>query len=115
MQHPVIASPLLAGLVALGLLASAGVQATMYRYTDQDGQLVIGTTIAQQGTKRGYEILSDNGRVVNTIPRALTAEEIPAREAARQAEQERQRQLEAQQELGRQLLKRSSHRDQPNR
>ncbi|MGB2109307.1 MAG: DUF4124 domain-containing protein [Marinobacter vinifirmus] len=112
MQHRVIASPVLAGLVALGLLASAGAQATMYRYTDENGQLVIGNTIPQEATKRGYEILSDNGRVVKTIPRALTAEEIAAREAARQAEEERQRQLEAQQELDRQLLKRFSHPDQ---
>src|SRR5690554_2725870 len=95
MQHRVIASPVLAGLVALGLLASAGAQATMYRYTDENGQLVIGNTIPQEATKRGYEILSDNGRVVKTIPRALTAE-----------------QLEAQQELDRQLLKRFSHPDQ---
>ena len=43
MQHRVIASPVLAGLVALGLLASAGAQATMYRYTDENGQLGIGT------------------------------------------------------------------------
>lgn len=112
MQHRVIASPVLAGLVALGLLASAGAQATMYRYTDENGQLVIGNTIPQEATKRGYEILSDNGRVVKTIPRALTAEEIAAREAARQAEEERRRQLEAQQELDRQLLKRFSHPDQ---
>ena len=56
MQHRVIASPVLAGLVALGLLASAGAQATMYRYTDENGQLVIGNTIPQEATKRGYEI-----------------------------------------------------------
>jgi len=115
MQHRVIASPVLAGLVALGLLASAGTQAAMYRYTDENGQLVIGNTIPQEATKRGYDILSDNGRVIETVPRALTAEEIAAQEAAREAEEERQRQLEFEREQNRQLLKRFSHPDQATR
>lgn len=108
MQHRLTTSPVIAGLAALGLLFSAGVQAGMYRYTDENGQLVISNTIPQEATKRGYDILGSNGRVVETIPAAPTAEEL----AAREAEKERLRQQEIQIELDRQLLKRFSHPDQ---
>lgn len=108
MQHRVIKSTIIASLAAAGLLFAASVQATMYRYTDENGQLVISNTIPQEATQRGYDILSSNGRVVETIPPAPTAEEI----AARETEQERQRQLTLQHAQDRQLLKRYSHPDQ---
>jgi chromosome segregation ATPase len=108
MRHHLTVSPVVAGVAALGLLFAAGAQATMYRYTDENGQLVISNTIPQEATKRGYDILSNNGRVVETVAPAPTAEEI----AAREAEKERQKQLEIQQEQDRLLLKRFSHPDQ---
>jgi len=101
-------STVIASLAAAGMLFSASAQATMYRYTDENGQLVISNTIPQEATKRGYEILSTNGRVMETIAPAPTAEEI----AGREAEKERQRQLELQQAQDRKLLKRYSHPDQ---
>ncbi|MBY6193796.1 DUF4124 domain-containing protein [Marinobacter hydrocarbonoclasticus] len=108
MRHHLTVSPVVAGVAALGLLFAAGAQATMYRYTDENGQLVISNTIPQEATKRGYDILSNNGRVVETVAPAPTAEEI----AAREAEKERQKQLEIQEEQDRLLLKRFSHPDQ---
>ncbi|HLV78434.1 MAG TPA: DUF4124 domain-containing protein [Marinobacter sp.] len=111
MLHRVTASPILAGLVVAGLLVSAGVDAAMYRYTDENGQLVISNTIPQEATRRGYDILSDNGRVIERVPRAPTDEEI----AAREAEKERERQREFQKEQDRQLLKRFSHPNQATR
>ncbi len=108
MPHRLTISPVVAGLAGLGLLVSASVQAGMYRYTDENGQLVISNTIPQEATKRGYDILGNNGRVVETIPPAPTAEEL----AAREAEKERLKQLELQAEQDRQLLKRYSHPDQ---
>ena len=108
MRHHLTVSPVVAGVAAFGLLFAAGAQATMYRYTDENGRLVISNTIPQEATKRGYDILSNNGRVVETIAPAPTAEEI----AAREAEKERQKQLELQQEQDRLLLKRFSHPDQ---
>ncbi|OZB04973.1 MAG: hypothetical protein B7X58_14400 [Marinobacter sp. 34-60-7] len=80
----------------------------MYRYTDENGRLVIGSSVPQEATKRGYDILSNNGRVIKTIPPEPTAEELAAREAAKQQQEQRERQ----QELDRQLLKRFSHPDQ---
>ena len=108
MRHHLTVSPVVAGVAAFGLLFAAVAQATMYRYTDENGRLVISNTIPQEATKRGYDILSNNGRVVETVAPAPTAEEI----AAREAEKERQKQLEIQQEQDRLLLKRFSHPDQ---
>ncbi|WP_449287429.1 DUF4124 domain-containing protein [Marinobacter sp. PE14] len=92
--------------LALGLSAQAA--ANMYRYTDENGQIVISSTIPQEATKRGYDILNDNGRVIDTIPPAPTEEEI----AAREAEKQRQKELAEQREQDRALLKRFSHPDQ---
>ncbi|TYC61059.1 DUF4124 domain-containing protein [Marinobacter sp. BW6] len=94
--------------LALTLGFSAQVAANMYRYTDENGQIVISSTIPQEATKRGYDILSNNGRVIETIPPAPTEEEI----AAREAEKQRQKELAEQREQDRLLLKRFSHPDQ---
>lgn len=90
----------------LGIATHAA--ANMYRYTDENGQVVISSTIPQEATKRGYDILGNNGRVIETIPPAPTEEEI----AAREAEKQRQKELAEQREQDRQLLKRFSHPDQ---
>ncbi|EHJ03964.1 DUF4124 domain-containing protein [Marinobacter manganoxydans] len=94
--------------LALALGFSAQAAANMYRYTDENGQIVISSTIPQEATKRGYDILSKNGRVIETIPPAPTEEEI----AAREAEKQRQKELAEQREQDRALLKRFSHPDQ---
>ena len=91
--------------LALALGFSAQAAANMYRYTDENGQIVISSTIPQEATKRGYDILSNNGRVIETIPPAPTEEEI----AAREAEKQRQKELAEQREQDRALLKRFSH------
>ncbi|MAZ05716.1 DUF4124 domain-containing protein [Marinobacter sp. SS8-8] len=95
-----------ASALILGMATHAA--ANMYRYTDENGQVVISSTIPQEATKRGYDILGNNGRVIETIPPAPTKEEI----AAREAEKQRQKELAEQREKDRQLLKRFSHPDQ---
>lgn len=97
-----------ATVLALALGLSAQAAANMYRYTDENGQVVISNTIPQEATKRGYDILGNNGRVIETIPPAPTEEEI----AAREAEKQRQKALAEQREQDRLLLKRFSHPDQ---
>lgn len=94
---------------AVTLLTSATLaEARTYRYTDENGQVVISNTIPQEASKRGYDILNKNGRVVETVDPEPTEEEIAAREAEeqRKAEEERQR------ELDRKLLERYSHPDE---
>ena len=66
-----------ASALILGMATHAA--ANMYRYTDESGQVVISSTIPQEATKRGYDILGNNGRVIETIPPAPTEEEIAAR------------------------------------
>ncbi|EDM45859.1 DUF4124 domain-containing protein [Marinobacter algicola] len=93
---------------AAALMSASIVEARMYRYTDENGQIVISSTIPQEASRRGYDILSKNGRVIETIDPEPTEEEIAAREAEekRLAEEERQR------ELDRKLLERYSHPDE---
>ncbi|MFN2362101.1 MAG: DUF4124 domain-containing protein [Marinobacter sp.] len=94
---------------AVAALAVASIaEARMYRYTDENGQVVISNTIPQDASKRGYDILSKNGRVIETVDPEPTEDEI----AAREADEERQAEEEKQMELDRKLLERFSHPDQ---
>lgn len=92
----------------LVLMSATIAEARMYRYTDENGRVVISNTIPQQATKRGYDILSKSGRVIETVDPEPTEEEIAAREAEerRKAEEERQRKQDLQ------LLERYSHPDE---
>jgi len=98
---------LTASALTLLLLASVA-QANMYRYTDENGQVVISNTIPQAASERGYDILNSKGRVVETVDPAPTAEEI----AAREAEERRQEEAARQRELDKKLLERFSHPDE---
>ncbi len=80
----------------------------MYRYTDENGQIVISNTIPQEASRRGYDILNSKGRVIDSVDPAPTAEEIAAREAREQREEAERIQREKDQAL----LKRFSHPDQ---
>jgi predicted RNase H-like nuclease (RuvC/YqgF family) len=78
------------------LLATTTATAGMYRYKDENGQVVISNTIPDSASRRGYDILNNKGRVIETVDPAPTAEEIAEREAAKrkQEQQARQRQLD---------------------
>ncbi|WP_300498196.1 DUF4124 domain-containing protein [Marinobacter sp.] len=93
---------------AAALMFASIVEARMYRYTDENGQIVISSTIPQEASRRGYDILSKNGRVIETIDPEPTEEEI----AAREAEEKRLAEAERQRELDRKLLERYSHPDE---
>lgn len=97
-----------ASALLLTLSMTTQAEAGMYRYTDEQGQLVISNTIPQKATKRGYDILNSNGRIVESIPPAPTEAEIVAREA----EKQRQQELSVQRDKDARLLKRFSHPDQ---
>lgn len=96
-------------LIAIALmLTSSVVDARMYRYQDDNGQMVISNTVPQEASVRGYEILNNRGRVIERVAPAPTAEEI----AAREAEELRQQDAARQRELDRALLLRFSHPDE---
>lgn len=65
-----------------------------YRYKNENGVLVLTQTLPAQYVDKGYDILNLKGRVIKTVPPALTPEEIAARDAA--IEQERLAQIEKQ-------------------
>jgi chromosome segregation ATPase len=108
-----MAKYLTASLLTFSLIGTSAISATsahagMYRYTDETGQVVIGSSIPQEATQRGYDILNNNGRVVTIIAPAPTEQEL----AERNAQQQRQNALELQRKQDRKLLKRFSHPDQ---
>jgi len=89
------------------LLVTASASASIYRYIDENGQVVISNTIPQAASKRGYDILNNKGRVIETVDPAPTAEEIAARESKKREEEMQAQQLE----LDRKLLERFRHPD----
>lgn len=94
--------------VALAIgFASNLADARMYRYQDDNGQVVISNTVPQEATLRGYEILNKQGRVVEQVAPAPTAEEI----AARTAEEQRLEAEALQRAADQALLRRFSHPD----
>lgn len=69
------------------LLLSPAVQAEVYRYVDQNG----GTVLSRQGVpleaaRSGYEVLSDQGRVIRVVPPPPTADDLRKRRDAEQQE-----------------------------
>lgn len=83
-------TPLLAGAVVTPALA-----ANMYRYINEQGNLVVTFQVPPERVAQGYEVLNDKGQVIDVIPPAPNAEQRADLEAqerrAANAEAERQR------------------------
>jgi len=86
-------------VVALLVVALApAVQARdLYRYTNEEGNVVVGYQIPPGYVAGGYEVLNDEGVVIRVVPPALSAEQQAEadarqrREAEARAEEERLR------------------------
>ena len=73
----------LIGLVLLTLVTSADAAAgKMYRYTTDKGVIAVDDHVPPEFVKNGYEVLSPDGRVLETVPRQLTGEEGKRKRAA---------------------------------
>jgi multidrug resistance efflux pump len=57
---------------AFALPAEAG---NLYRYRNAEGVVVVNWTVPAEYTRQGYEVLNDDGVVVEVVPRELTADE----------------------------------------
>jgi hypothetical protein len=55
--------------------------AELYKYLNEDGVTVLNNYVPPGIVQHGYTILSEDGRVLEVVPRALTAEEIRQRES----------------------------------
>lgn len=47
----------------------------LYRYRDDDGQMVVGSHVPPEHVAKGYEVLNERGIVTRVVPRALSDEE----------------------------------------
>jgi hypothetical protein len=77
--------------IALAVLVAAGFVAAgskLYRYTTDKGVIAVDDHVPPEFVKNGYEILSSDGRVLQSVPRQLTGEE-GARKRAADAETKR--------------------------
>lgn len=77
---------MLATLIVAGTSVAAGTK--LYRYITDKGVVAIDDHVPPEFTKNGYEVLSPDGRVLQTVPRQLTGEE-GARKRAADAETKR--------------------------
>lgn len=73
----------LVGMVLLICSITANAQAntkTLFRYVNSAGVTVVDSAIPPQYVAQGYQIISLSGKVVKTVPAALTPEQAKARE-----------------------------------
>ena len=91
----------------LSLFVSAGWSADirLYRYNDENSQLVISTQVPLRYARSGYEVIDSKGKVLDVIEPELAGDALLARE--RQQSQERQARAarEHREREGRELLK----------
>lgn len=82
--------------IVVTLLMPLSAEARQYfRYKDDDGQIVINSSIPPEFVRRGYEIVDDKGIVLRVVEPQLSEEEINRRaEEASRAEAERARDAE---------------------
>ncbi|PLW71026.1 hypothetical protein [Pseudohalioglobus lutimaris] len=64
----------LAPLVLLGQVPLAAA-VELYRYTNDEGSVVIDYQVPPEHVKKGYEVLNDKGVVIRVVPRELNEEE----------------------------------------
>jgi len=77
------------GVILLLISLSFSIQAKMYKWVDDEGQMHFGDRIPAQYLKKGHDELSDRGVVIKRVQAAETEEEKAARRAL---ERERKKQ-----------------------
>jgi len=79
-------------VVAALLAGTVRADSQLYRYRNDSGIQVINYQIPPEYVDNGYDVLSSDGKLIRTVPRALSAEELQMRNTdeskARYAEQE---------------------------
>ena len=75
--------------LTLTVLPLSGVAEELYRYTDDNGVVVLDRQVPPRFIANGYEVLDSHGRVKQVIPPAPTVEE---REAQRREQEARRKQ-----------------------
>lgn len=74
--------------VLLLSLAAAVEAKPLYRYRNAQGNVVVDYQVPVDLVAGGYEVLNDKGMVIKVVPRALTPEELKAKDAEIKREQQ---------------------------
>lgn len=98
-------------LIALCLALAAPAMGKMYRYKNDEGETVMSNTLPREALEQGYEVLNDNGRVVEDVPPPPTEEELRERERERERRKQQEKERSEQKEQDRQLLRQYSSPD----
>ena len=77
-----------AGFTCLFILFPTVNAAELYRYRNDQGNVVVDYQVPSEYVGAGYEVLNDEGIVIRVVPRELTEEEKKAADAQRQLEEE---------------------------
>ena len=99
-------------VLVMGLsLSISSHAANLYRYKDENGVTALGLSVPPHLVRNGYEVLGSNGRVIQVVPPALTAEEIAKRDAEEAERIRLAQEAEKRKEKDQALLKLYSHPD----
>lgn len=82
--------------------------ANFYRYTNDYGSIVVDFRVPAEYVNRGYEILNDDGMVIQVVPPALTSEQRNNEQARRKRELDASLEQRRLQEWDESLLRRYS-------
>ena len=91
--------------LVLTILVGTAHASIMYRYKDGQGRTVMAATVPPEIVPKGYEVLNAQGRVLETVPPALTKEEIRARDEAEEKQKREEEARKAQELADQKLLK----------
>ncbi len=92
--------------IILTLIAAQNGQAIeLYKYVNEDGVTVLDSRVPNKYVRFGYTVMSSDGRVLEVVERALTDEEISARDRTAKLEAERKREQEAKEAADANLLR----------
>jgi chemotaxis protein histidine kinase CheA len=80
----------------------------LYRYTNDQGNMVVDYQVPPEYVPRGYEILNEKGMVIEVVPRELSEEEKASRDIQVRLEEEAQAEQERLREWDETLLLRYS-------
>ena len=78
-------------LVCVGAMQASATQGQFYRFENDDGVTVISSSIPPNLVHKGYSIVREDGTVIKTVPRELTAAELEQRDRE-EAERKRREQ-----------------------
>jgi len=92
-------------LVCVGAMQASATQGQYYRFENDDGVIVMSSSIPPNLVHKGYSIVREDGTVVKVVPRELTAAEIEQRNREEAERKRREQDGEAQRHHDEDLMK----------